>query len=151
MSSSLPVERDGAARLVGDVMQSVFATVRSDELMDLVHDVMCLGRVRHLPVVDGGRLVGVVSQRDLLAAGLSQALEFDRAQRRSFLRTVAVSEVMTGHPTSVRTGTSLEEAAALMLDQRIGCLPVVDDDLQPIGLLTETDLLRVAYSPTGSA
>jgi len=143
----MPAETGENASLVQDVMQTVFATVRSDELMDLVHDVMCLGRVRHLPVVDEGRLVGVVSQRDLLAAGLSQTLEFDRAQRRSFLRSVAVSEAMTEKPLTARPSTALKEAAALMLEHSIGCLPIVDDDFQAIGLVTETDLLRAAYAP----
>ncbi len=132
-------------RSVAAVMNPVFASVRSEELMDLVHDVMCLGRVRHLPVVDGGRLVGVVSQRDLLAAGLSQALEFDGTQRRRFLRSVAVSDVMSGAPITADADLSLEGAAKLMLAHRIGCLPVVDEKGVPVGIVTETDLLRAAY------
>lgn len=145
MSASGSVERETDARAVADVMQPVFATVRSDELMDLVYDVMCLGRVRHLPVVDGARLVGVVSQRDLLAAGLSQALEFDGKQRRSFLRSVAVAEVMSGSPISAPRDLSLEAAAKLMLEHRIGCLPIVDEKGSAVGIVTETDLLRAAY------
>ena len=132
-------------RSVAAVMNPVFASVQSEELMDLVHDVMCLGRVRHLPVVDGGRLVGVVSQRDLLAAGLSQALEFDGTQRRRFLRSVAVSDVMSGAPITADADLSLEGAAKLMLAHRIGCLPVIDEKGVPVGIVTETDLLRAAY------
>jgi CBS-domain-containing membrane protein len=127
------------------VMQREFASVRSDERLDFVDDVMALGRVRHLPVVDDGRLVGVVSQRDLLAASLSRVLEFDAKERRSFLRSVDVREVMASRPVTVPPGASLADAAALLLRHKIGCLPVVGPKGEALGLLTETDLLRAAY------
>jgi CBS-domain-containing membrane protein len=128
------------------IMQSEFATVRSDERLDFVDDVMALGRVRHMPVVDDGKLVGVVSQRDLLAASLSRVLDFDRQERRTFLRSIDVREVMAPRPITVGPGTTLADAAALLLRHKIGCLPVVGPGGEAIGLLTETDLLRAAYA-----
>jgi CBS-domain-containing membrane protein len=127
-------------------MQREFATVRSDERLDFVDDVMALGRVRHMPVVDDGKLVGVVSQRDLLAASLSRVLDFDRQERRTFLRSIDVREVMAARPITVGPGTTLADAAALLLRHKIGCLPVVGPGGEAIGLLTETDLLRAAYA-----
>jgi CBS domain-containing protein len=127
------------------IMQREFASVRSDERLDFVDDVMSLGRVRHMPVVDDGKLVGVVSQRDLLAASLSKVLDFDGKERRSFLRSIDVGEVMAGRPITVAPGATLADAAALLLRHRIGCLPVVGPGGQAVGLLTETDLLRAAY------
>jgi CBS domain-containing protein len=127
------------------IMQREFASVRSDERMDFVEDVMALGRVRHMPVVDGGKLVGVVSQRDLLAASLSRVLSFDAQERRTFLRSIDVKEVMAPRPITVSPATSLADAAALMLRHKIGCLPVVGAGGEAIGLVTETDLLRAAY------
>jgi CBS domain-containing protein len=127
-------------------MQREYASVRSDERLDFVDDVMSLGRVRHMPVVDGSQLVGVVTQRDLLAASLSRALDFDAQQRRSFLRSVSASEVMAKKPITVAPTTPLIEAAQLMLRHKIGCLPVVGGAGEAIGLLTETDLLRAAYT-----
>ena len=131
---------------VEQIMQREFASVRSDERLDLVDDVMSLGRVRHMPVVDDGKLVGVVSQRDLLAASLSRVLEFDAQERRTFLRSVDVREVMAGRPITVAPSATLAEAAALLLRHKIGCLPVVGPDGEAIGLVTETDLLRAAYA-----
>jgi CBS domain-containing protein len=131
-----PVER---------IMQREFASVRSDERLDFVDDVMALGRVRHMPVVDDGNLVGIVSQRDLLAASLSKVLDFDVKERRTFLRSVDVREVMAGRPITVAPGASLAEAAALLLRHKIGCLPVVGPGGKAVGLVTETDLLRAAY------
>ena len=107
---------------------------------------MTLGRVRHMPVVDDGKLVGVVSQRDLLAASLSRVLEFDAQERRTFLRSVDVREVMAARPISVAPRATLAEAAALLLRHKIGCLPVVGPGGEALGLVTETDLLRAAYS-----
>jgi len=126
-------------------MRTEFASVGSKERLDLADDVMKLGRIRHLPVLDGSRLVGVVSQRDLLAAGLSRALDFDGGQRRSFMRSVEVAEVMAVRPVTVRPDTAIREAAHLMVERRIGCLPVVDEAGGAVGLVTETDLLRVLY------
>ncbi len=136
MKLDTPVER---------IMQREFASVRSDERLDFVEDVMALGRVRHMPVVDDGKLVGVVSQRDLLAASLSKVLDFDVKERRTFLRSVDVREVMAGRPITVAPGASLAEAAALLLRHKIGCLPVVGPGGEAVGLVTETDLLRAAY------
>jgi CBS-domain-containing membrane protein len=130
---------------VEDVMQRDYASVRSDERLDFVDDVMSLGRVRHLPVIDGSRLVGVVTQRDLLAASLSRALDFDPQERRAFLRSVNAGEVMAKKPITIGPATSLIQAAQLMLRHKIGCLPVVGAAGEALGLVTETDLLRAAY------
>lgn len=131
-----PVER---------VMQTDYASVSAGDHLDLVDDVMNLGRIRHMPVLDGERLVGIVSQRDLLAASLSKVLDFDAAERRTFMRSIEVSEVMSRDPVTVSPSTSLREAARLVLTHRIGCLPVVVGEGRMVGLLTETDLLRGVY------
>jgi len=132
-------------RPVAALMAREFVSVESEERLDFVDDVMKLGRIRHMPVVNQGRLVGVVSQRDLLAAALSRALEFDPRHRRTFLRAVEVAEVMTPSPLTVTPQTPLREAARLVLRHKVGCLPVVDEAGALVGLLTETDLLRGAY------
>jgi CBS domain-containing protein len=136
----------GPDTAVEAVMQREFASVRSDERLDFVDDVMALGRVRHMPVVDGGKLIGVVTQRDLLAASLSRALEFDAQERRTFLRSVNVDEVMSKKPITVGPKATLRDAAQLLLRHKIGCLPVVGPGGEALGLLTETDLLRAAYA-----
>jgi len=138
MSRTIPVSR---------IMRRDFVSLNLDDTLDFAGDVMNLGRIRHLPVLEAGKLVGVVSQRDLLAGSLSKLLEGDAALQRTFLRTVEVSRVMNAPPIAVSPETTTDEAARLMLRHRIGCLPVLNPDGTPVGLLTETDLLRVAYSP----
>jgi CBS domain-containing protein len=132
-------------RSIASVMREEFVSVASKDQLDFVDDVMKLGRIRHMPVVDEGRLVGVVSQRDLLAAALSKALDFDQGQRRNFLRSVQVSEVMSRQPITVQSDTTLSEATRTLLAHKIGCLPVLDAAERLVGLVTETDLLRGAY------
>jgi len=134
-----------ATRPVSDVMQREVVTLRADDRLDLADDIMRLGRVRHLPVLGGERLVGILSNRDLLAASLSKALDFDPTQRRTFMRSVDVREVMTKEVATVGPDLPLIQAARLMIRRQIGCLPVVGDKGALIGLLTETDLLRAAY------
>jgi CBS domain-containing membrane protein len=133
---------DPRRRRVSEVMQTEVATLAPGERLDLADDVMSLGRVRHMPVLQDGRLVGLVSQRDLLAASLTKVLEFEPQQRRAFMRSVQVDEVMSRDVVSAAPETTLAEAAKRMLERRIGCLPVLDPDGTLMGLVTEVDLLR---------
>jgi CBS domain-containing protein len=129
---------------VSEVMQTEVVTLGRTDRLDLVEDIMRLGRIRHLPVLEEGRVVGILSSRDLLAASLSKALEFDRQERRTFLRSVAVEEVMTPEPLCVAPGATLAEVAAILVHRKIGGLPVVKPDRTLVGLVTETDLVRAA-------
>ena len=132
-------------RPVSEVMQREVVTLRAEDHLDLADDIMRLGRVRHMPVLEGERLVGILSNRDLLAASLTKALAFEPAQRRAFMRAVDVRETMTKDVISVGPDIPLAEAARIMIERQIGCLPVVKGEGRLLGLVTETDLLRAAY------
>ena len=123
-------------------MQTEFVTLQPTDRLDFADDVMKLGQIRHMPVVEANRVVGVVSQRDLLAASLSRAMEIDPKDHRSFLRSVEISEVMSDRVITIEPTSTVGEAARLMIRHKIGCLPVVDSLGSPVGLITETDLLR---------
>jgi CBS domain-containing membrane protein len=140
---------DPRTRRVSEVMRTEVATLAPDEHLDLADDVMRLGRVRHMPVLEDGRVVGLVSARDTLAASLTKSLSFDPASRRAFLRSVAVAEVMTRDLVTVEPDATLREAAALMVQRKIGALPVVKPDGTLMGLITETDLLVAALLSEG--
>lgn len=102
---------------------------------------MTLGRVRHMPVVHRGRLVGVLSQRDLLRASLSELTAFRSEERRAFLHAIEIARVMSAPPIVISPDASVQEAARVMAEHKIGCLPVLEDE-KLLGLLTETDVLR---------
>jgi CBS domain-containing protein len=129
---------------VSEVMQREFMHLAPDDGLDFVEEIMDLGRVRHFPVLEDGRLVGIVSQRDLLAASLTRVLDFEGAHRRAFLHSVEVREVMTRSVRTVKPETTLAEVARLLDRHKIGCVVVTEGE-RPVGLVTETDLLARAY------
>jgi len=121
-------------------MQKGPITISASERLSTVEDIMTLGHVRHMPVVQGGKLLGVVSERDLLRASLSILSEHRDEERRAFLHVVEIARVMSTPPIVVGPDAAIEEAAQIMAEKKIGCLPVLDGD-ELIGMLTETDVL----------
>lgn len=135
-----------ASTPVSRIMRTEFASLRATDRLDLADQIMKLGRVRHLPVLDpDGRIVGIVSNRDLLEASLTNVLDFEREQRQGFLRSVDVAEVMTRDVETIAPEAPLAAVASRLIGHRIGCLPVVRDDRVMVGLVTETDLLAAAF------
>ena len=126
---------------VRDLMARDPATLGRNETLDLAESIMNLGRIRHMPVVDDGKIVGIVSQRDLFRSALITALGFGRKTTSALIKTITIKEIMTKHVITISPEASLKEAARVMIDKKIGCLPVVEDQ-RLIGLLTETDILR---------
>jgi acetoin utilization protein AcuB len=114
--------------MVRDVMIGRPVTIGPEAACDEARRLMDEHRIRHLPVVAGGRLVGIVSDRDLRSA----------ASRSP--GTVA-GRIMSSDPVTVTSETRIEHAAQLMLDARFGSLPVVDASAL-VGIVTYTDLLR---------
>jgi len=122
-------------------MKRQIVSVGAGDRMSIVEDIMTLGGVRHMPVVSGGKLVGVVSERDLLRASLSNLDAAGRDDRRAFLHAVEIRTVMSSPPIVIGPRATIKRAARMMADAKIGCLPVIDDEGGLIGLVTETDLL----------
>jgi CBS domain-containing membrane protein len=127
---------------VNDIMTREVKTLGRNDTLDIARDVMALGRIRHLPVLDDGKVVGVVSQRDLFSAGLVAALGYGSRTQTTLLKTVSVKEVMSEPPITVSPEVRVTKAARLMMEKKIGCLPVVEEETL-VGLVTETDLLRL--------
>lgn len=126
---------------VRTIMQKKIVTISAGESLSTVEDIMRLGRVRHMPVVSSGRLVGVVSERDLLRSSLSSLSSHRTAERKAFLYAVEIGRVMSQPPIVIRPDATVRQAAQVMAENKIGCLPVVEDD-ELIGIVTETDVLR---------
>lgn len=121
-------------------MSRKVVSISSDDTLRIVQEIMELGSVRHLPVVRRGELVGVVSQRDLLTASLSNVIGIPAEEQRAFLEGVSISEVMSEPPISISGSASVRDAARLMAERKIGCLPVTHEG-KLLGIVTETDLL----------
>jgi CBS domain-containing protein len=125
---------------VKEVMVKEVATLDVNDELSLANDIMRLGRIRHLPVVDGTRLVGIVSERDLFRTSLAQALGYGTEATRDLMKKLRIKDVMVKQVLTVSPEMELCEATRMMMEHKIGCLPVVEDD-RLVGLITETDIL----------
>jgi CBS domain-containing protein len=130
------------AKTVRDIMTTEVTTLGRNDSLQLAKDIMTLGRVRHFPVIDDGKLVGVVSQRDLYKASLGSVLKYGEKAQRAFLEGVAVKEVMSDPPITIAPHATVQEAARLMMEKKIGCLPVLEGPTL-VGIVTETDMLKL--------
>jgi len=121
---------------VQELMSAKVKTLTPTSTVEEAVAIFTAGQFRHLPVTHDGRLVGIVSDRDVLRAIASDA-EASSA---------SVAQIMTADPAVVSPGSSLGDALREILRHRINCLPVVDGDGQLKGILTTTDLLRALYA-----
>ncbi|MGH7819874.1 MAG: CBS domain-containing protein [Candidatus Binatia bacterium] len=127
---------------VKDLMQTEVVTLRADDALDIAGDIMNLGQIRHLPVVDrDGALVGIITQRDLLKASISSVLGLAHRAEREWLEKVSVRDAMTRTIITIDPEAPLRDAVTCMLEGKLGCLPAVRNG-ELVGLLTETDCLR---------
>jgi acetoin utilization protein AcuB len=105
---------------------------------------------RHLPVVDGEeKLVGIVTERSLLLSSPTSATTLSVFEVDYILSHTEVGQVMSSPVISVKPGLPLEEAAQVMIDHRIGCLPVVEDD-KLVGIISDTDIFRIFAEGLGA-
>jgi CBS-domain-containing membrane protein len=124
-------------------MTSYVATLKRNDKLTLADDVMRLGRIRHLPVLDGdGEVAGILSQRDLFRGSLARALGYGEHAQKKVLDSLVVKEVMTTDVATTSPDVPLAEAARVMLERKIGCLPVLDGG-KLVGIVTEADFVAL--------
>ncbi len=105
-------------------------------------------RIRHLPVVDEGKVIGIVTRTDLLHASPSTATPINVFEMNYVLANLHVREVMSSPPITVPEDVPLEEAARLMVEKKIGCLPVMRNGVL-VGMITETDIFETFVEVLG--
>lgn len=130
---------------VADLMTRDPATLKRNDQLSLADDVMRLGRIRHMPVVDDDDetlVVGLVTQRDLFRGSLARALGYGSSAQQKLLGMLLVKEVMTNEVITTTADTPLRDAAKLMSERKVGCLPVVDGG-KLVGILTEGDFVSL--------
>ena len=135
--------------LVGERMSHPIISMAPDMP---VHDALNMfkrERIRRAPVVKEGKMVGIVSDKDLLNASPSPASSLSVWEMNYLLSKITVSEVMTKKVITVTEDTPIEEAARIMADNKIGGLPVMRDS-HVVGIITETDLFKVFLELMGA-
>ncbi len=128
--------------LVKDRMSAPVVTVPHDTpIMDAL-DLMKQRNIRRLPVVKKGKMVGIVSDKDLLNAAPSDATTLSVWELNYMIAKITVGDVMSKPVISIAPDTPIENAAYIMAKEKIGGLPVVDEG-HLVGLITETDLFKI--------
>lgn len=113
--------------------------IERDATLGDAAEALVRGQFRHLPVVDGGRLVGILSERDLRSRLGTDLLDFEDATLEALSE--SVSEAMTPDPISVRSGASLEDVLEAFAKERVGALPVVDESDALRGIVSYVDVV----------
>ena len=128
---------------VRDVMSREVHTVKRNDELAIADELMKQKRVRHLPVLDeDGEVCAVVSQRDLFRGALLRALGYGSRAEELMLKQVAVKEAMSAEIQTTAPDTPVADAARLMIERKIGCLPVIENG-RLVGIVTETDFVRL--------
>jgi acetoin utilization protein AcuB len=135
---------------VRDHMVSPAVTIAPDlpfqEALKLIQD----KHLRRLPVVNkGGKLIGIVSERDLLYASPSPATTLSVWEMTYILSKIKVEELMTKEVITTTPDTPIEDAASLMVEKKVGSLPVVDPENKPVGIISERDIFSILVEMFG--
>jgi acetoin utilization protein AcuB len=130
-------------------MNKPVITIEKKESMQRAAALMKENRIRLLPVVDKGKLCGVISDRDLKRASASDATSLDVHELLYLVSKIKIADIMTRDVVTVHRDWTVEEAADLMLERKISGAPVVDDNGQLCGVITQTDLFKATLYITG--
>lgn len=130
---------------VADVMTTQPYTLRETDVIDTARKLMAANNIRHIPIVsEAGVLLGLVTQRDLLAASISELVDVHEAAREAF-ETTTLAQIMTTELSVVSEKMNLREAALRLQSHKYGCLPVVSKG-KLIGIITDSDFVAVAIN-----
>ncbi len=135
--------------LVENWMNPKVVTVDADDSMLDATKLLKEHNIRRLPVLEKGKLVGIVTDRDLKRASPSDATALEAHELLYLVANIKIREIMTRNPITVPYNYTIEEAAEILLQAKISGMPVVDKDGVVIGMITQTDLFKVLISLTG--
>jgi acetoin utilization protein AcuB len=134
--------------LVRKKMKKDLFTITKDERMTVAKKIIKEKNIRHLPVVDGKKLIGLVTNMDIRKAEASPATSLEIRELHYLLDKLTVGEIMTRNVITISPDISIEEATTLLHDNKIGCLPVVEDGVL-VGMITENDVMEILIEVMG--
>ncbi len=133
------------AGTVADIMTKRVIYIREEDNLTIISKGMERYNLRHLPVVSNDNLLGIISHRDLLRLAVS-SIEANtpegKARQETLDENTFVVTVMTRDPVTVSPDTPIWKAAKIIVDNKFGCLPVIDEDYKIVGIVTEHDFLK---------
>jgi len=135
--------------LVKGWMTSDVMTIDEDTSMMKASEIMRENNIRRLPVMHKGKLVGIVTDRDIKEASPSKATTLDVHELYYLLSELKIKDIMSTHVYTISPEETVEKAAVKMLEHHISGLPVVNDKGKVVGLITQWDIFKVLVSLTG--
>jgi CBS domain-containing protein len=139
------------AMMIRELMSGGLVTVSPEAPVTRARDLMAGEKIRHLPVIGpGGGLAGIVTDRDIRLNLPSRATSLSAHEINHLLSKLTVGEIMTRSVITIGPDASAREGARLMLEHKIGALPVLDDG-RLVGIITETDIVRAFLRVTAPA
>jgi len=136
--------------LVANWMTKDVVTISPDRSMMKASKVMKDKSISRVPVVDeDGKIVGIISDRDIKDASPSKATTLDMHELYYLLSEIKIQDIMTKKPMTIRSDETVEKAAVLMLEGNFGGLPVIDENDKVVGIITDTDIFKVLVEISG--
>jgi|JTFO01.1.fsa_nt_gb CBS domain-containing membrane protein len=129
---------------VKDIMSTKVITLKQEDTLSAARGVMHLAQIRHVPVVDQcNRFCGLISHRDILSATVSKLAGIDKETQKEIDAGIPIREVMRRDAEVITGEEKLTQAAEILLANKYGCLPVVEDD-KLVGIITEADFITLS-------
>jgi len=132
--------------LVSDWMTREVITITPETSLREAHEIMRTKHIRRLPIVAGRKIVGIITLGDLRAAEPSTASSLSVWEMNDLLANLKVAEIMTRNPATIHQEVSIGQAAKVMLENKFSGLPVVDQENQLVGIITESDIFRLVVN-----
>lgn len=137
--------------LVKNWMSKKVVTIDENDSMQDAINLIKQHKINMLPVMKKGKLVGIVTDRDLKKASASDATTLDVHELLYLISKIKIKDIMSKKPETVPFDFTIEETASMLLENNISGAPVVDNDKQLVGVITQADIFKVIISLTGIA
>jgi acetoin utilization protein AcuB len=135
--------------LVKDWMTQEVISISPDTTLPEAHRMMTANQIRRLPVIQEGRLVGIVTRGDIRGAEPSGATSLSIWELNYLISNLKIEKIMTRSPITIGQDATIGEAAHTMLDKKISGLPVLDSEGKVVGIITESDIFRLIVDRWG--
>ena len=132
--------------LIKDWMTRSVITVAPETTLPVAHKLMDEHKVRRLPIIEDGRLLGIITRGDVRGAEPSQATSLSIWELNYLLANLQIAEIMTTNPITVSSEATISQAAQIMLANKVSGLPVLDASEKVVGIITESDIFRLVVT-----
>ncbi len=128
--------------LISEVMKKKVISLHPKDDITMANDIFSEYKIHHIPVLVNTKVVGIISLGDLLFMERKELLNQDKFPSFMQMGSRKIEDIMTGEPYTIEASESLGDALDLMIESRVNCLPVVDNENELVGIITTFDLIN---------